>query len=85
MGGEVGVTSVESQGSEFWFTARLEKQSEGAKVDQTGMNLRGVRVLIVDDNATHREILTARMSAWEMRPAEAEDGSAALQALSRRR
>ena len=42
-----------------------------------------VRVLIVDDNATNRELLTTRLTSWGMRTLEAQDGPAALQALDR--
>ena len=42
-----------------------------------------MRVLIVDDNATNREILTTRLASWGMRPSEAQDGPGALQALYR--
>jgi CheY-like chemotaxis protein len=45
-------------------------------------NLRGVRILVVDDNATSREILNLRLASWGMRPEEAPDGAAALQALA---
>ncbi len=84
MGGEAGVESKEGQGSEFWFTARLGKQPEGARKESSPpADLRGVRVLIVDDNATSREILATRMTSWGMRPSEAEGGSGALQALDR--
>jgi CheY-like chemotaxis protein len=41
----------------------------------------GKRVLIVDDSATSREILTKLASSWEMRPAEADGGARALEAL----
>ena len=44
-------------------------------------DLRGVRVLIVDDNATNREILTTRLTSWGMRPSEVQDGYRALQTL----
>jgi len=86
MGGEVGVESNDGEGSEFWFTVHLGKQAEGARTEsRTSADLRGVHVLIVDDNATSREILSTRMTSWGMRPSEAQDGPAALQALRRAR
>ncbi|HEY9173849.1 MAG TPA: response regulator [Verrucomicrobiae bacterium] len=82
MGGEIGVNSVEGKGSEFWFTARLELQPEGkGSATPSGDELRGVRVLIVDDNATNREILNTRLTSWGMRATEAAEGSHALQLL----
>ena len=42
-----------------------------------------MRTLIVDDNATSREILTIRLTSWGMRPSEAQDGPEALQVLYR--
>ena len=83
MGGEIGVTSKEGLGSEFWFTARLDKQSQATNSDVSAPPavLTDVRVLIVDDNATNREILTTQLTAWNMRVSEAASGQKALDAL----
>ena len=44
--------------------------------------LRGVRVLVVDDTPINREILLVLLTSWGLRPAEAAGGPAALQALA---
>jgi signal transduction histidine kinase/DNA-binding response OmpR family regulator len=83
MGGQAGVESVEGQGSEFWFTVRLGRQAGEASADRRpAADLRGVRALIVDDNATGRDLLTLRLAAWGLRPVAVADGPSALQALA---
>lgn len=82
MEGQIGVESTEGTGSEFWFTARLFKQSESAHSEiRLPSDLQGVKALIVDDNATNREILRKGLISWRMRPSEAENGPQALQIL----
>ena len=82
MGGEIGVESEEGKGSEFQFTAHLGKQTAGAQAESIPLtDLHGVRALIVDDNATNREILTTRLNSWGMRSADVPDGIEALRTL----
>ncbi|HAP36637.1 MAG TPA: hypothetical protein DCQ28_12130 [Bacteroidetes bacterium] len=83
MGGEAGVKSKEGNGSEFWFTVRLEQQEIGKQKEIIlPADLRGIRVLIVDDNATNREILNIRLISWGMRTTEVNGGSDALRVLN---
>ncbi len=82
MGGEIGLVSDEGRGSEFWFTARLAKQADHDHGPVPATEILGVHILVVDDNATNREVLAAELAAWGVRTDEAADGPAALLALA---
>jgi|GEM_PF-1775706 len=84
MNGQIGVTSTEGQGSEFWFTACFGIQEE-THADHTihPEILVGKRILLVDDDANHSEMLAPILAAWGMRPTYAVDGPSALQILYR--
>jgi len=61
MGGEVGVSSVPGEGSTFWCKVPLPLQTEGTMPVLARGSIRGVRVLIVDDSAVNRVILTEHL------------------------
>jgi PAS domain S-box-containing protein len=81
MGGQIGVNSIAGEGSNFWFTARFEKQANQMPNAQPDRPLNGLHALIVDDNATNRKILQHQLSSWEMTHEEADSGARALELL----
>jgi signal transduction histidine kinase/CheY-like chemotaxis protein len=84
MGGKMWVESKLGGGSKFHFTVRMqtaEKQEELVTIAAPEL-LRGVKVLIVDDNRTNRRILEGMLRRWEMKLTSVDSGEEALARLS---
>jgi len=81
MGGSIDVTSVVGEGSTFSFSLRLSCGDETSLVPAPAEALRGLRVLIVDDNAVNRRVIHEQISSWGMRNGSYATGEDALAAL----
>jgi PAS domain S-box-containing protein len=80
MGGELSVESREGNGSTFTFTAEFIRQKTRQELAPP-VDLRGMRVLVVDDNATSRLILRDMLTAFSFRVETADCGENALEIL----
>jgi PAS domain S-box-containing protein len=82
MGGRLWLDSQPGTGSQFHFVARFDvHQRTGEPAPSSSLDLRALRALVVDDNATNRIILTEILESWQMTAAAAASASEALGAL----
>lgn len=73
MNGEFGVESVYGEGSTFWFEIELAVH-EAETRERIPVDVTGSRILIIDDNAVNREILSEQMATWQFDHAAASNG-----------
>ena len=84
MGGAIRVESEPGQGSAFWFTARFGRQAAAERPKRLiPANLQSLRVLVVDDSATSREIMRTMVEGFGWQVTTAASGEEALQGLTR--
>ena len=84
MGGEIGVRSTVGQGATFWLEVKLDPAVEAVPTFTRlpRMRLVGLRALIVDDNASNREVLAQHLQSWGVAVQAVESSAAALAMLA---
>src|SRR5712692_588704 len=87
MGGQLWCESEVGQGSRFSFTVRFGvwQGPEPEAQSVPAVDVRGLSVLVVDDNATNRRILQEILRRWQMRPTLVDSGRQALTTLQQAR
>jgi two-component system sensor histidine kinase/response regulator len=83
MGGEIGVISVEHEGSTFWFELPLEKQPEATATPSRKWDLARFRALLVDASEVHRSGIARHLAATKIALDEAHTAGDAIVAAYR--
>ena len=84
MSGRIWFTSWPGEGSIFHFTAKFGKQASSERADslpEIPSDLRGIPLLLIDDNATCRSILRDLLNEWGFQVTEVDNGRSALKEL----
>ncbi|MES2258833.1 MAG: response regulator [Pseudomonadota bacterium] len=85
MDGEIGLDSEPGVGSTFWFTARFGVAAMAREETAADADMSGVRVLVVDDNLSAREIFLGMLASLKFEAAAVDSGAKALQAVAQAR
>ena len=82
MQGNIGVRSVSSQGSEFWFTVPFTKQTTSPAPPTWMSKIENLRILVADDSLSNLEIINQQLTKWGAKVTTAATSQSALDKLS---
>ena len=83
LGGKIWFDSEQGQGCTFHFTAKMRVSDSNTPVFPVATSgLRGVRALVVEDNATSRRTLVDMLASWEMTVVDVSGAAAAIELLA---
>ncbi len=85
MDGEIGVDSEPGKGSTFHFNAKFSVPAGTVEQGTASVDTRGLRILVVDDNASAREIFSAMLASLGFETSSVDSGARALQAAAQAR
>lgn len=81
MGGQIGVTSIERVGSEFWFTVKLKNAATQNRTNPM-VDIHGIKVLIIDYNVRSSQKIKKQLESWGVQAFSTDEGKKALELLN---
>lgn len=83
MGGRIGVESTPGRGSDFWFTARLQRTDMAAGDTPAAADVAGLHVLLVHGGSATGRVIEAQLRAWQVDVARSGDALGAARQIER--